>query len=129
MIVAVGWVIGQAIYATKKSWDLQRANADLSFRDALTLYFSKETAAFAFGFLIFCAALFMLPDFINMDITRDDLRNTEVVKWKKYFIYFLRGISVVFGYLCQNLGYYLFGKSEKILEKRSQVDGIDLPKR
>jgi hypothetical protein len=108
---------------------LQKKNADLSFRDALTLYFSKETAAFAFGFVMFCAALFMLPDFINMDITKEDLRNMEAAKWKTILINFLRGVSVLFGYLCQNLGYYLFGRSDKILEKRSQDEGIDLPNR
>lgn len=127
IIIILGWFLGQAAYACKKSWDLQRRNESLSFRGALKLHFSKETAAFAFGVIMLLIATFILSDFINLDVTIAELKNTEAAKWKIYLINGLRVISVAFGYLCQNLGYFLFGRSEKILKSQADINGITLP--
>lgn len=123
VIIIIGWLLGQAAYACKKSWDLQKANHDLTFADALKLHFTKETAAFAFGTVMLFVGIFIVQDYINLDITREDLRNSEAAKWKVYLINFLRTISVLFGYLCQNLGYFMFGRSEKILEDKAKQNG------
>jgi len=127
IILVIGWFLGQAAYACKKSWEIQRNNIKITFKQALQMHFTKETASFAFGFVMLLIALFVLPNFINMDVTKDDLKNLEAAKWKVYFINFLNCISIVFGYLCQNIGWFLFGKSEKILQSQAQKDGIQLP--
>jgi hypothetical protein len=126
-ILVVGWLLGQAAYACKKSWDLQKRNEKLSFKGALVLYFTKESAAFSFGAIMLLIALFVISDFINLDITKEELKNMEAAKWKIYLINFLRVIAVAFGYLCQNLGYFLFGRSEKILRQRATSEGVNIP--
>lgn len=127
LIIFVGWILGQTGYAFKKSWEIQRNRPGVSFKDALKMHFTKETASFAFAFVILLIGLFVLPNFIDMDITKEDLKNLEVAKWKVYFVNFLRVIAVFFGYLCQNLGWFFFGKSEKILQAQADQDGIKLP--
>lgn len=127
LIILIGWILGQTAYAFKKSWEIQRNRPGVSFKDALNMHFTKETASFAFAFVILLIGLFILPNFIDMDITKDDLKNLEVAKWKVYFVNFLRVIAIVFGYLCQNLGWFFFGKSEKILQAQADKDGIKLP--
>jgi len=127
LIVIVGWLLGQSAYACKKSWDLQRRFEKLSFVDALVLHFTKETAAFAFGAIMLLIGMFVIADFINLDLKKEELKDMDVAKWKVYLINFLRCISVLFGYLCQNIGYFLFGKSEKILRQRANADGVQIP--
>lgn len=127
LIILIGWILGQTAYAFKKSWEIQRNRPGVSFKDALHMHFTKETASFAFAFVILLIGLFVLPNFIDMDITKDDLKNLEVAKWKVYFVNFLRVIAIVFGYLCQNLGWFFFGKSEKILQAQADQAGIKLP--
>lgn len=126
-ILVIGWVIGQAAYAFKKSWEIQRTMPKVTFKQALIMHFTKETASFAFAVIMLIIGLFILPNFINMDLTKDDLKNIEAAKWKVYFINFLNVVAVVFGYLCQNIGWFFFGKSEKILQAQAQKEGIDLP--
>jgi hypothetical protein len=127
LIIITGWFLGQAAYACKKSWDLQKRNDKLSFKEALKMHFTKETGAFAFGSIMLLIAMFVISDFINLDVTKQELKNMEAAKWKIYLINFLRGISVLFGYLCQNLGYFLFGRSEKILRQRATSEGVNIP--
>lgn len=127
VILVIGWFLGQLAYAFKKSWEIQKRMPKVTFKQALQMHFTKETASFAFGVLMLFIGLFILPNFINMDLTKDDLKNMEAAKWKVYLINFLNSVSVVFGYLCQNLGLFFFGKSEKLLEAQAQKEGINLP--
>lgn len=126
-IICIGWSLGQIAYAFKKSWEIQRNKPTVSFKDALKMHFTKETASFAFAVVILLIGLFILPNFINMDITKDDLKNMEAAKWKVYFVNFLNVIAVVFGYLCQNIGWFFFGKSEKLLQAQAKINDINLP--
>lgn len=126
-IICIGWALGQIAYAFKKSWEIQRNKPGVSFQIALYMHFTKETASFAFAIVILLIGLFILPNFIDMDITKDDLKNMEIAKWKIYFVNFLRVIAIVFGYLCQNLGWFFFGKSEKLLQAQADKEGIKLP--
>lgn len=127
IILVIGWILGQIAYAFKKSWEIQRNKPNVTFKEALTIHFTKETASFGFAFIILLIGLFILPNFINMDLTQEDVKNLEVAKWKVYFINFLNVVAVVFGYLCQNIGWFFFGKSEKILQQSAQQEGINLP--
>lgn len=127
IIIVIGWVLGQSAYAFKKSWEIQRNKPTVTFSDALKMHFTKETASFAFAVVILLIGLFILPNFIDMDITKEDLKNMEAAKWKVYFINFLNVLAVVFGYLCQNLGWFFFGRSEKLLQAEAQKQGIQLP--
>lgn len=127
MILVIGWILGQAAYAVKKSWEIQRNKPNVTFQDALKMHFTKETASFAFAILMLLIGIFILPNFINMDLTKDDLKNMEAAKWKVYFINFLNVVSIFFGYLCQNIGWFFFGRSEKILQQQAQKEGINLP--
>ena len=128
VVIIIGWLLGQAAYACKKSWDLQIRNIDLSFKEALKMHFTKETAAFAFGTVFLLIGIFISADYVNLDISKAELKNLEAVKWKIYLVNFLRTASVLFGYLCQSLGYFIFGRSEKILKQRAEAEGINLPK-
>ena len=127
VIIIIGWSLGQLAYAFKKSWEIQRNKPTVSFPDALKMHFTKETASFAFAVVILLIGLFILPNFINLDVTKDELKNMEAAKWKVYFVNFINVVAVVFGYLCQNLGWFFFGKSEKLLQQAAENDGINLP--
>ncbi len=127
VVIATGWAIGQAAYACKKSWDIQRKNPDVDFKHALKMHFSKETASFVFGAVMLTLGLFVVTDYVDLDITKQDLKNAEVSKWKGIIITYLRTSSVVFGYICQNLGYFMFGRSEKILRDRAEKEGVEIP--
>jgi hypothetical protein len=126
VVIVLGWLLGQAAYACKKSWDIQRKTPDIDFRHALKLHFSKETASFAFASIMLFIGLFVITDFVDLDVTKEDLKNMEAAKWKVYLINFLRTSTVLFGYICQNLGYFLFGRSEKILRDRASKEGVDI---
>lgn len=128
LIIIIGWLLGQAAYACKKSWDIQKKSVSISFPQALHMFFKKETAAFAFGSIMLLIAMFILSDFINLDIKKEELKNIEAAQWKKYLVNFLRTASVFFGYLCQNIGYFAFGKSEKYLQKKADDENIELPR-
>lgn len=127
VILVIGWFLGQLAYAFKKSWEIQRNKPNVTFSDALKMHFTKETASFAFAVVILLIGLFILPNFINMDLNKEELKNMEAAKWKVYFINFLNVVAVVFGYLCQNIGWFIFGKSEKLLKAQADKEGITLP--
>ncbi len=127
VILALGWILGQAAYLCVKSWDIQKKNESVDFKHALSLLFSKETAAWFFGFVMLLIIMFVLSDFIDLNITKEDVKNMEVAKWKVYLINFQRTVAVVFGFVCQRFGYAFFGRTEKILKDRAEKEGVKIP--
>lgn len=126
LVLVAGWALGQAAYATKKAWDIQKANEKLTFKEALVIVYSKETASFAFGLIMLFCVLFFMPDILKKTIT-DASEGKPVTGWQVYVIDYLRISSVVFGFVCQYLGYWFFGRAEKEVRRRAEQDGVNLP--
>lgn len=123
LIIIIGWIIGQAVYATKKAWDLQKKYDHLSFTYAIATVYSKETASFIFGILMLIVLCFTLPDFFKEGDIKD---MEEVGKLKYYLVTYIRIASVAFGFVCQYLGMWLFGKAEKAIIDKAKTDGIEI---
>lgn len=116
IIIAIGWTIGQVLYALKKAWDLQKANASLDFKSAVKLMFTKETASWLVGLVALCAVLFALPDFLKTGEKNEAHANGADKDWHVWALNYIRLSSIAFGYICQTAVYAWLGKAQKIVD-------------
>lgn len=127
LILIVGWIIGQLAWAGIRAWDIQRKNETVSFKQAMIIVYGKETAATFFGVVMLLAALFLMPDLYRQ--TLDDDNNLKPLSgWQQNILVQMRLYSILFGALCQIIGYYFFGRAAKYIHDQAKKDGIELPK-
>lgn len=125
-ILMIGWVIGQAAWACIRSWDIQRKIDNISFTDALKIVYGKETAASVFGVVMLAAALFLMPDLYRQTLDADN--NLKPLSgWQQNIITYMRISSILFGAVCQLIGYYFFGRAAKYIRDKADKEGIELP--
>jgi hypothetical protein len=116
VIIIFGWIIGQFAYAACSIYVLQK-NKDVNYWKAAALYFSGEIGSFVLAFSGLLVLLFIIPDFFDVEITRKDLLNKEVLSWKEKFIVFQRSASIGVGAFIQHIIYAIFKKGKKKIEE------------
>jgi len=109
LILIVGWILGQAFYATIKAWMEQKKHASLSFTEALKIVYS-QTASFIICWVMLALALFFLPEITVRVINADPEATNHAPGWMRGLIAWFRVTSVVFGAFSQWLALLLFGR-------------------
>lgn len=123
-IIIIGWIIGQFGYAACSVYVLQR-NKNVNYWKAFSIYLASEIGSFVMAFAALLAILFIANDFIDMQITRKDLMNKEMLTLKEKIIVYQRTASFIFGGLCQHLIYVAFKKGKKKIEQYEVENKIE----
>lgn len=69
--------------------------------------------------------MFIVNDFITVDITRQDLLNKEALTWKEKLIVYQRTCAVFFGAFSQHIIYVAFKKGKKAIEDYAAKNNIN----
>jgi len=121
IILFVGWLLGQCIYATIKAWDIQKKNDAIDFVAAIKLVY-KQFGSFVFAILMMLAALFVMPDFMKFIVSDQELTgNSKIIQ--QYF----RVSTVGFGFVCQYFGLLFFSKLNKAVKNAVDKDSNENP--
>lgn len=123
LIIAGGWLVGQIAYASVSTYILQK-NKNVPYWKALGLYLNGEIGSFVMAFSGLLILLFIAGDYFNVEITRADLLNKQVLTWKEKIILYQRTSSVGVGAFIQHLLYVGFKKGKKRIEQYEIDNGI-----
>lgn len=123
LIISGGWFIGQLAYASVSVYILQKGK-NVSYWKALSLYFSGEIGSFVMAFSGLLVLLFISGDYLNVEITRADLLNKQVLTWKEKIIVYQRTASIGVGAFIQHLLYVAFKKGKKKIEEYEEQNNI-----
>lgn len=123
VIIASGWLIGQFAYAACSIYVLQK-NKKINYWKAAHLYMSSEIGSFIMAFSGLLVLMFIAPDFLDVEITRKDLLNKEMLTWKERIIMYQRVSSIGISAFIQHIIYAIFKKGKKKIEQYEEQNNI-----
>lgn len=111
LILALGWLLGQAMYGFIKAYTLQKTNENLTAKEALSVVFAKSALPYGIAFLTLLIGLFLMPEFFKNVLDADDKGHSPA--WAQTVVTWFRASSIVFGFAAQYGALFLFGNIEK----------------
>lgn len=127
VIITVGWIIGQLTFTIVSAYLLQRNLNGIDFFKAVKVFFKKELG----GYFVSLAGLFILmfifSDYIDPNISREDLLKKDVLSYKEKLIVYSRTASIIFGIFCQFLILLGFKKGIKGIREYAEKNNIEDP--
>lgn len=110
-----GFLIGQFLMMSLNVYDFQKKK-DISYRNALAAYAAAEIGYFVIAGLGLIALLFILSDYIDLSVTKNDLKSLESLDWKqKLQLYFKTG-SLFLGAFIQYLTFKFRSVGKKAID-------------
>lgn len=116
LTIVVAFIIGQFIYTSITVYNLQNGK-DIDYWKAYGAYLRKETGWFIVAIAGLCGVLFILSDFINLDIKKADLVNKETLSAKEKIVLYFRTSALLLGMFIQHVVFKVYKKGKEEVEK------------
>lgn len=117
----IGFIAAQAFMASLMVY-LYQKEKDIKYGSALKIYFDAEIGWFVIALCGLFVVLFILPDIINLDIKKEDLKNKVVISWKEKAQLYFRLTVVFVGAFVQYIGFKFRKTGKAAIDKA--VDGV-----
>jgi len=114
LVLIVAFILGQLLYTAITVYNLQK-DKGISYMPAFTAYVMKEAGGYLVALLGLFVVMFILSDYIDINVQRKDL--PEVLSFKQKIIFYFRTSSIVFGVFAQHIIFIAFKKGKKAIEK------------
>lgn len=116
LTITIGWVIGQICYAAVSVYILQK-NKNIKYWGAWAAYGKSELGNFVIAFSALLLILFIANDFLDINITKQDLLNKQQLNLKEKIILYQRTAATGIGAFSQHLLYIAFKRGKKEIDK------------
>lgn len=117
--IVIAFLIGQFAYNTITVYNLQRG-LDIGFWSAYKAYMKKETGWFVVALAGLCCVLFVLSDYLDLNIKRADLINKEVLTIKEKIVVYFRTIALGVGAFIQHIIFLVYKKGKQEIHKANE---------
>jgi len=114
--VLLAFLIAQLLMASINVYGYQKKK-EIEYMVAVKAYFKAEVGYFIIGFFSVLAVLFILSDFIDLSITREDLLSKETLTTKEKMQAFFKTTSLGLGAFIQYLAFALRNKGKAAIDK------------
>lgn len=110
------FILAQLLMASINVYNYQKKK-EIKYLAALSAYVQAEVGYFIIGIIgIFCVC-FILKDFININITEEDLRHIEKRTWKENMQLYFRSSAFFIGAFIQYLAFKYRTTGKKAIDK------------
>lgn len=120
-----GFIIGQLLFAAICVFYLQKKTAGLNYRGALNIFIQKEMAAFVVAIVFVTAVMFVMPDFLDLRLTREALASRAQLTALEKAQFYFRAVSLVVGFLAQWIPFIVFKRAIKAANDFTKANNID----
>lgn len=94
-IIILAFLLGQALMTSIVVYNYQKEK-HIEYDHALITYMKAEVGYFIVGFIGILCVCFILSDFIDLNVTKEELKSLETITWKeKLQIYFKSSAFVI----------------------------------
>lgn len=125
LTVILGWIIGQITFTVICAYLLQRTKSTINYPTAIVVYGKAETGGYAIAICALAIVLFVMSDYIDLNLDRKVLIAKAALTFPEKFILFARSYSIVFGIFCQFLLLLVFKKGLKAINDYAAKNAID----
>lgn len=125
LLLIVAWVLGQALYTAITIWRIQK-NIDIDYFPAAKAYFKKEVGGYIVSLVFMLIIVFVLPELINMKMTRDELisKGNKSLVEKGQIVF--RCVATLLGMFSLHVAYSVYKGGKKGIEDAAAKKGIDV---
>ena len=116
LTIILAFLIGQSIYTSVTVYNLQNGK-DIGYWHAYAAYMRKETGWFVIAIVGLCGVLFVLSDFIDLNIKKSDLINKDVLSTKEKLVLYFRTSALMLGMFIQHVVFKVYKKGKEEVEK------------
>lgn len=110
-----GFLIGQFLMMSLNVYDFQKKK-DITYGNALNAYVAAEIGYFVIAGIGLISLLFILSDYIDLSVTKNDLKSLDSLDWKqKLQLYFKTG-SLFLGAFIQYLTFKFRSVGKKAID-------------
>lgn len=113
--VVMAFIIGQFAYTSITVYNLQ-VSKDISYWAAYKAYMKKETGLFVIAIAGLCCVLFILSDFVDLNIHKSDLLNKDALTYKEKLIVYFRTIALFVGAFITHILFKVYAKGKEGVE-------------
>lgn len=123
VVVVLAFLLGQFITTSVVVYNMQKEK-QVSYMNALTAYLKAETGWFIIGFAAISCIMFIMSDYVDLNIKKADLINKENLSYKESLIVYFRTSALFVGTFAQLLAFKFLKKGkEKIAEFEDKNNG------
>lgn len=115
IIVLLAFLLAQGLMTSIMVYNYQKEK-HIKYREALFAYLEAELGYFIVGLVgIFCV-LFVLSDFIDLSLTREELKNAPQKNWKVLMQLYFKTSSFIIGGFIQYIAFKYRDKGKKAID-------------
>jgi hypothetical protein len=115
LIVLIAFLLGQALMTSIMVYFYQKEK-NIKYHQALYTYMSAEVGYFIVGFITVLCLCFILSDFIDLSLTKEDLRSLKSRSWKENLQLYFKTSSFVAGCFAQAIAFKYREKGKKAVD-------------
>lgn len=119
-----GLIIGQALMTALNVYQYQK-NRQIEYNTALQVYVRAEKGYYVIAIVSIIAALFVLSEFINLSVTKDEIRSLDHKTFKDNLRLYFKTGALVLGLVLQYAAFALRTVGKVAIDKASKVDNDD----
>lgn len=125
MLLLIGFIVGQLLFMAICSYYLQKDLPNIEYIKAFKIFFNKEFGGFVVALCFVFVLLFVLPDFINLNLTKQQLMEKEnLTKVEQAQVYF-RSLATLLGIFGQWIPFIVYKRGKKAIVDYSNKNGLD----
>ena len=115
-IVLLAFLLGQFLITSIVVYDYQKSSK-INYFTALTTYLKAEVGFFIIGIIAILCVCFILSDFIDLNVTKDDLINLEHKSLKETMQIYFRTSAFILGSFIQYIAFKYRAKGKDAIDK------------
>lgn len=125
LIMIVAFLLGQIAYASVSIYIIQNKVEGINYWQAVGQYFKKEIGSLVMAVSGWAIIMFIASDWIDVNISRKDLLNKEVLSLKEKAIVYQRTFATLLGGLIQHVLYVAFKRGKKAIQDYARKNNVD----
>lgn len=114
--VFIAFVLAQSLMASIQVYNYQKEKS-ITYNLSMKTYFRAEMGYFIIGILAITCILFILSDFVDLSITREDLLSKEKLTWKENLRLYFKTSSLLIGGFVQYIAFVYKSKGKIAIDK------------
>ncbi len=115
-IVLMAFLLGQFLITSIQVYNNQKEK-HISYGVALLTYLKAEIGYFIIGFIGILCVCFLLSDYIDLNVKKEELKNLEVRTWKENLQLYFRTGSFIIGCFIQYIAFKYKDKGKDAIDK------------
>lgn len=100
----LGVIIGQGLITSILVYNYQK-ELKIEYNKALSTYIHAEKGFYVIGMFMLIALLFVMSEFINLNVTKQDLTSVEAKNWKQNLQMYFKTTSLLVGMFVQYIAF------------------------